>query len=186
VLFLAAGYFRGYVPGWQIAGFTTFNVFSTLMLKAHTLNRAGTVKLRTADPRDPPDINFHYFNEGTDTLGIDLAACVEGIKLARSINAQLGDIIEAELFPGPNYPGDEGAAEWAKNEAWGHHASCSNHIGPRSQGGVVDSNFKVHGTKNLRVVDASVFPNIPGYYPMVPLLMISEKASDVILAAAGH
>jgi choline dehydrogenase len=186
VLFLAAGFFRGYVPGWQIAGFTTFNVFSTLMLKAHTINRAGTVKLRTADPRDVPDINFHYFNEGTDKLGLDLAACVEGIKLARSINSKLGDIIEKELFPGPNYPGDAGAAEWAKNEAWGHHASCSNPIGPKLLGGVVDGNFIVHGTKNLRVVDASVFPNIPGYYPMIPLLMISEKASDVILAAAGH
>jgi choline dehydrogenase len=48
---------------------------------------------------------------------------------------------------------------------------------------VVDSEFRVHGTKNLRVVDASVFPQIPGYYPMIPILMISEKASDVILAA---
>jgi len=185
VLFLAAGFFRGYVPGWQNAGFGTFNVFSTLMLKAHTVNRAGTVKLRSADPRDPPDINFHYFHEGTDKAGKDLAACVEGIRLARSINAQLGNIIDAELFPGPNYPGDAGAAEWAKNEAWGHHASCSNPIGKKNDGGVVDGNFLVHGTKNLRVVDASVFPNIPGYYPMIPLLMISEKASDVILAAAG-
>jgi len=51
---------------------------------------------------------------------------------------------------------------------------------------VVDGNFLVYGTNNLRVVDASVFPNIPGYYPMIPLLMISEKASDVILAAAAH
>jgi len=54
---------------------------------------------------------------------------------------------------------------------------------------VVDTNFKVLGTRNLRVVDASVFPRIPGYYPMAPIMMISEKASDVILAAArgvGH
>jgi 5-(hydroxymethyl)furfural/furfural oxidase len=146
----------------------------------------GFVALRSADPRDPPEINFHYFHEGTDKSGQDLAACVEGIRLARSINAQLGNIIEAELFPGPNYPGDAGAAEWAKNEAWGHHASCSNQIGKKNDGGVVDGNFLVYGTKNLRVVDASVFPNIPGYYPMIPLLMISEKASDVILAAAAH
>jgi len=39
------------------------------MQKAHTINRAGTVKLRSADPRDPPDINFHYFHEGTDIAG---------------------------------------------------------------------------------------------------------------------
>jgi choline dehydrogenase len=185
VVFFAAGYFRGYVPGWQIDAFSHFNVISSLILKAHTLNTAGTVTLRTADPRDPPEINFHYFNEGTDTDGQDLAACVEGLQIARNINAQLGDIIEKELFPGPNYVGSAGLAEWAMNEAWGHHASCSNKMGPKSNGGVVDSNFKVYGTNNLRVVDASVFPDIPGYYPMVPLLMISEKASDVVLAAAA-
>jgi len=66
------------------------------------------------------------------------------------------------------------------------YASCSNKIGKKNDGGVVDGNFLVYGTNNLRVVDASVFPNIPGYYPMIPLLMISEKASDVILAAAAH
>jgi choline dehydrogenase len=186
VLFFSAAFFRGYVPGWPQDAFSHFDVFSTLLLKAHTINRAGTVKLRSTDPRDPPDINFHYFHEGTDKSGKDLAACVEGIRLARQINAQLGHIIAEELIPGPNFPGADGAARFAVNEAWGHHASCSNKIGPRNDDGVVDGNFLVHGTKNLRVVDASVFPNIPGYYPMIPLLMISEKASDVILAAAAH
>jgi choline dehydrogenase len=51
---------------------------------------------------------------------------------------------------------------------------------------VVDSNFRVIGTRNLRVVDASVFPTIPGYYVTVPILMMSEKASDVILAKASR
>jgi len=184
-LFFAAGYFRGYFPGWHIDAFDHFNVISSLMLRAHTLNRAGTVMLRTADPRDVPEINFHYFSEGTDTTGADLAACVQGLQLARNINAQLGNIIEQELFPGPNYVGEAGLAEWAQNESWGHHASCSNQMAPMANGGVVDNNFKVYGTNNLRVVDASIFPNIPGYYPMVPLLMISEKASDTVLASAA-
>jgi choline dehydrogenase len=185
VLFFAAAYFKGYEPSFATDAFSHFNVISSLILKAHTLNTAGTVTLRTADPRDVPEINFHYFGEGNDTTGQDLAACVQGLQLARNINAQLGDIIEAELFPGPNYVGSAGLAEWAQNEAWGHHASCSNKMGPMSSGGVVDSNFKVYGTNNLRVVDISIFPDIPGYYPMVPLLMISEKASDVVLAAAA-
>ena len=51
---------------------------------------------------------------------------------------------------------------------------------------VVDSNFKVHGTKNLRIVDASVFPRIPGYYVMIPIMMISERASDFIIYDAKH
>jgi len=186
VSFIAAGFFHGYYPGWQIPTLETANAFSWLMLKAHTLNRAGTVKLRTADPRDPPNINFHYFQEGTDWSGQDLAAVVEGIQLARSINAKLGDIIETEMFPGSAVSTPQEIAEYASNEAWGHHASCSNPIGPQGAGGVVDGNFRVHGTKNLRVVDASVFPRIPGYYTMIPIMMISEKASDVILADAGH
>ena len=50
---------------------------------------------------------------------------------------------------------------------------------------VVDSKFRVQGTKNLRVVDASVFPRIPGFFIVTSIYMISEKASDVILADAA-
>ncbi len=77
VSFIAAGRFHGYFPGWPAETLDTPNQFSWLMLKAHTLNRAGTVKLRSADPRDVPEINFHYFQEGTDSRGLDLAAVVE-------------------------------------------------------------------------------------------------------------
>jgi choline dehydrogenase len=49
---------------------------------------------------------------------------------------------------------------------------------------VVDSNFRVIGVSNLRVVDASVFPKIPGFFIVTPIYMIAEKASDVILADA--
>jgi choline dehydrogenase len=56
-------------------------------------------------------------------------------------------------------------------------------MGPKSDPmAVVDSNFRVRGVKNLRVVDASVFPRIPGYFVMLPIFMISEKASDAILS----
>jgi choline dehydrogenase len=51
---------------------------------------------------------------------------------------------------------------------------------------VVDSAFRVRGATNLRVVDASVFPNIPGFFIVTPVYMISEKASEVILADARH
>jgi len=49
---------------------------------------------------------------------------------------------------------------------------------------VVDQNFRVYGIKNLRVVDASIFPRIPGFFIVTSVYMISEKASDVILADA--
>ena len=69
-----------------------------------------------------------------------------------------------------------------RNNAWGHHASCTCPIGPRETGGVLGSDFRVHGTRALRVVDASVFPRIPGFFIVSAVYMIGEKAADVILA----
>ncbi|HZH85423.1 MAG TPA: GMC family oxidoreductase, partial [Phototrophicaceae bacterium] len=74
--------------------------------------------------------------------------------------------------------------EFVRSNAWGHHASCSCPIGARENGGVLSSDFRVYGTRNLRVVDASVFPRIPGYFIVSAVYMIAEKAADVILADA--
>jgi choline dehydrogenase len=75
--------------------------------------------------------------------------------------------------------------DYVRRQAWGHHASCTCKLGPKSDpAAVVDSRFRVHGTRNLRVVDASVFPHIPGFFIVSAVYMISEKASDVILADA--
>jgi choline dehydrogenase-like flavoprotein len=62
-----------------------------------------------------------------------------------------------------------------RDTAWGHHASCSCAIGA-----VLDSDFSVRGVRNLRVVDASVFPRIPGFFIASAIYMIAEKAADVI------
>ena len=73
--------------------------------------------------------------------------------------------------------------QFVRNEAWGHHASCTCKIGRlRIAMAVLDSSFRVHGTKGLRVVDASVFPHIPGLFIVSAMYMVAEKASDVILA----
>jgi choline dehydrogenase len=144
------------------------------------------VTLRSADPRDTPLINFHYFTEGNDKTGTDLAAVVDGIQIARQMNQALGLPLSAELYPGPTVQTSSDVATFARNTSWGHHASCTNRMGKSSDpGAVVDGDFRVIGTRNLRVVDASIFPKIPGYYPMVAIQMISEKASDVILEAAS-
>jgi choline dehydrogenase len=55
---------------------------------------------------------------------------------------------------------------------------------PEDQGGVVDSRFRVHGIQGLRVVDASVFSRIPGYFIVTAIYMIAEKAADTILGDA--
>ena len=70
--------------------------------------------------------------------------------------------------------------------ARGHHASCSCKMGHEADPmAVVDSRFRVFGTKGLRIVDASVFPRIPGFFIVTPIYMISEKAADVIAEDAA-
>ena len=59
--------------------------------------------------------------------------------------------------------------------------SCTCPIGPREAGGVLDSRFAVHGVRRLRVVDASVFPTIPGFFIASAVYIAAEKAADVIL-----
>jgi choline dehydrogenase len=88
-----------------------------------------------------------------------------------------------EECPGCDKDTPEKLKEFVRNNAWGHHASCTCAIGPRDQNGVVDTNFQVHGTQGLRIVDASVFPRIPGVFIVSAIYMIAEKAADVILAA---
>jgi choline dehydrogenase-like flavoprotein len=89
-----------------------------------------------------------------------------------------------EELPGEHVQSDEELAQFVRDNAWGHHASCSCAIGPVEQNGVLDSDFRVHGTHGLRVVDASVFPRIPGFFIVCAIYMAAEKAADVILRDA--
>jgi choline dehydrogenase-like flavoprotein len=154
-----------------------------VILKAHTRNRKGQVTLRSADPRDTPRINFHYFEEGGDE---DLEAVVDGIQFVRNLTAKLQEqeLIVTEEIPGKDVQSVEDLKTFVRSQAWGHHASCTCAIGSREEGGVLDTNFRVHGTRGLRVVDASVFPRIPGFFIVSSIYMIGEKAADVILAEA--
>src|SRR5262249_1006545 len=174
--------FKGYFPGYSALFPQGLNYLTWVILKAHTKNRKGQVTLRSADPRDTPLINFNYFEEGGDE---DLDAVIEGIQFARNLTAKLqrDELIVTEEIPGSDCQSVEDLKKFVRNNAWGHHASCTCAIGPRDQNGVLDSNFRVYGTKGLRVVDASVFPRIPGFFIVSSIYMIGEKAADVILSA---
>jgi choline dehydrogenase len=180
------GNFKGYYPGYSELIARHPDYLSWVVLKAHTKNRAGTVRLRSKDPLDPPCINFRYFEEGSDHSGDDLDAVIEGVKFARTMTRDLkkkGLILE-ETLPGDHVQSDDELKEFVRNNAWGHHASCSCPIGSMQEHGVLASDFRVHGTKALRVADASVFPRIPGFFIASAVYMIGEKAADVILADA--
>jgi choline dehydrogenase len=186
-VFALIGKFPGYSPGYSKVIADEKNYLTWAILKAHTENRGGTVELRSTDPCDPPEINFHYFGEGTDKKGDDLDSVVAGIKYVRSLTATVPDVIMDEELPGKAVQTDEQLKQFVQDVAWGHHASCTCPIGPSSDpNAVLDSNFNVYGVSNLRVVDASVFPRIPGFFIVSCVYTIAEKAADAILAAAGH
>jgi choline dehydrogenase len=183
--FAMLGRFAGYYPGYSREIPAHLNALTWAILKAHTENRAGRVRLRSADPRETPCIDFRYFDEGNDKSGMDLASVVEGIKFVRKLTAPLkarGLIAEEEL-PGAEVQSDEALREYVEYQAWGHHASCTCAIGTDGDPlAVLDGDFRVRGTENVRVVDASIFPRIPGFFIVSSIYMAAEKAADVLLA----
>lgn len=148
--------------------------------------------LESKDPRDVPNISFKYFDEGTKSAAAaDLDAVAAGVEFARAIGRKTNELLVSseltEIVPGPEVASREAVKEFVKNEAWGHHASCTCKIGADDdETAVLDCKLLVRGTANLRVVDASVFPKIPGFFIVVPIYMVSEKATDVILEARGE
>jgi choline dehydrogenase len=184
-IFGLPGTFKGYVPGYSAQFERYRDRFTWAILKAHTNNTGGRVSLRSKDPLDTPCIDFHYFSEGNDEKQADLDAVVKGVEFVREMNQHLGHLIDDEEWPGKLADTPEKLREFIQNEAWGHHASCTNKIGADGDTlAVLDSRFRVRKTEGLRVVDASVFPRIPGYFIVSAVYMISEKAADVIVEDA--
>jgi choline dehydrogenase-like flavoprotein len=181
--FGVVGNFHGYFPGYSKLFASEHDRLTWAILKAHTLNHGGQVTLKSADPLVAPRVNFHYFEEGSDSAGQDLDSVVQGIQFVRKLTAGL-KFIKAEEFPGPGVDTVEKLRDFVRDNAWGHHASCTCGIGKESENGVLDANFQVHGVKGLRVVDASVFPKIPGFFIVCSIYIMAEKAADVIHASA--
>ncbi|MER6029510.1 GMC oxidoreductase [Streptomyces sp. NPDC001851] len=179
--------FRGYRPGYSLELTQHKDRFTWAILKSRTHNTGGRVRLRSADPRDTPLVDFHYFTEGTDKEGLDLEAMVDAVEFVRGMNRRADSVVLRELWPGEEADDRDALRRFVQDEAWGHHASCTCRMGRADDPStVVDSAFRVLGVDRLRIVDASVFPRIPGFFVAAPIYMISEKASDVILADAAH
>jgi choline dehydrogenase len=193
IIFCLPGAFKGYYRGYsdevfkKAGGAPDKTRYTWAILKGHTRNSAGTVTLRNANPWDTPEINFRYFDEGTPDGGKDLQAMVDGLDFVRKINEHASPVLSLFGDVKEELPGaDVDSATFVKDNAWGHHASCTCPIGEEAKGGVLDTNLVVHGTNNLRIVDASVFPKIPGFFIVTSIYTVSEKATDDVLEAAGR
>ena len=177
--------FRGYRPGYSEIFRTRHDCLTWIVLKGHTNNRGGSVTITSPNPRARPAIDFRYFEEGTDAAGDDLQSAVEGIRLVRRLTAGMRPALVAEEeLPGDGRTSDADLKAFVRDHAWGHHAACTCAIGPQAHGGVLTSDFRVHQTERLRVVDASVFPRAPGLFIVSAIYMVAEKAADVMIANA--
>ena len=193
-IFGVPGAFTGYYTNWSAdAVEKPHDKWTWLLLKAHARFR-GRVKLNSNDPLDPPAIDFNYFerdSSGTLTADAqkDLQAMREGVAIIKKLlkGSRHGLKLHPEFMAGVDLQTDQGINEFVQNRAWGHHASCTCRIGAKNdENAVLDSRFRVHGVQGLRVVDASVFPRIPGFFVVMPIYMIAEKAADVIVEDAGR
>lgn len=176
--------FTGFFPGFSAAltsgARNGENAWTWDVLKIGSRNAAGTVKLRSKDPRDRPDINFRFFKDGGKE---DLKAMYEGVELARKINDGLDGF--SETIPGPDDKTEKQVTERIRDEAFGHHATSTVAIGADDDAmACLDSKFRVRGVDGLRVVDASVFPRVPGSFPTLAIYILAEKATEFILADA--
>lgn len=179
---LAGNTYQGY---WPSATVNTIppdppSVFDFSIVKINPQGRLGTVRLLSSNPRDSPDINFRFFEEGGD---VDLQAIADAVNFGRkvfdSIPAPLGPF--TEMFPCVGNR-DCDVRETIRAQTWSHHATSSAAIGADDDPlAVLDSKFRVRGTDGLRVVDASAFPKTPGAFPVVPTFMLGMKAAGVIL-----
>jgi len=113
----------------------------------------------------------------------EVASVAAGVEFVRTLTDQCKDAIKVEEHPGPQVQGRAALEQFVKDRCWGHHASCTCPIGrDGDRMAVLDGQFRVRGTKGLRVADASVFPRIPGFFIVTSVYMIGEKAAEVIHA----
>jgi len=139
----------------------------------------GTVKIRSVDPRVHPAVQFNYLSTPNDRK-----EWVEAVRTARKILNQpaFEPYNGGELSPGPEVQSDDAILDWIAREAeTALHPSCTARMGVDEMAVVDPDNLRVREVDGLRVVDASVMPNVSNGNIYAPTMMIAEKAADLIL-----
>ncbi|MGW0086504.1 choline dehydrogenase [Streptomyces sp. NPDC003393] len=139
----------------------------------------GSVKIRSSDPRVKPVLRFNYLSTEQDRR-----EWVEAVRVARRLLDQpaLAPYNGGEISPGPSVRSDEEILAWvAKEGETALHPSCTCKMGTDDMSVVDPASMRVHGLDGLRVVDASVMPYVTNGNIYAPVMMVAEKAADLIL-----
>jgi choline dehydrogenase len=181
--------FRGFFPGYSQPQGDPATTFSFAMVHAQGRNHeGGTVKLRSADPRDVPEVFFNFWAEGADE---DLQALYEGIEFGREVLSGVAEPVGpfTEFQPCEGLIGtnctEAATKDFIRRQVYSHHASSSAAIGADDDPlAVLDSHFRVRGVSGLRVVDGSSLPRPPSPFPIIGQFMASYKAAEVLIEDA--
>ena len=139
----------------------------------------GTVKITTTDPRKHPALRFNYLSTTTDKR-----EWTEAVRVSRSILSQpaFDPFNGGELSPGPEVETDEQILDWVRKDAeTALHPSCTTRMGVDDMSVLDPLTMRVHGLDGLRVVDASSMPYVTNGNIYAPVMMLAEKAADLIL-----
>jgi len=165
---------RAWFPGWRRGAGHVFSVANVVL---HPRTR-GEVTLRSAQPAEPPRILFNLLKAPED-----LALLRELVRFTRRFfaTAPAAQLVKNELLPGPALQTDaELDAALRRSVGTAMHPTSTCAMGVDADA-VVDAELRVRGLERLRVIDASVMPTIVGGNTNAPVIMIAEKASDLIL-----
>ena len=141
----------------------------------------GSVKITSRDPKVYPALRFNYLS--TDQ---DRREWLEAVRVARTILTQpaMDEFNDGEISPGPSVTTDQEVLDWVAEDAeTALHPSCSLRMGVDEMSVVDPLTMGVHGLKGLKVVDASVMPYVTNGNIYAPVMMLAEKAADIILGS---
>lgn len=141
----------------------------------------GTIKLKSADPREHPALRFNYLSTTQDRR-----EWVEAVRAARHILNQpaFAEFNAGEISPGQKVETDAEILDWvARDGETALHPSCTAKIGMDEMAVINPLTMKVHGLEGLRVADASAMPYVTNGNIYAPVMMLAEKAADLILGA---
>ena len=144
-----------------------------------TSDARGSVKLKSADPRQHPALRFNYLSTEQDRR-----EWVEAVRISREILNQpaFAPFNAGELSPGSSVHTDEEILDWVARDAeTALHPSCTTKMGTGDDAVLDPASMRVHGLDGLRVVDASAFPDVPNGNIYAPVMMLAEKSADLIL-----
>ncbi|SAL46696.1 glucose-methanol-choline oxidoreductase [Caballeronia peredens] len=142
----------------------------------------GSVEIGSNRAEDAAKIHLNAL-----TTEKDLREAVQGSKLIRHImgTSALRGITAEEISPGPDVTSDEALLDYFRDQSGSiYHLCGSCAMGPDAATSVVDERLRVHGIDGLRIVDASIFPNITSGNLNAPTMMVAEKGADLILEDA--